>query len=886
MDSNEDSLTLTPTSRLARAERQRLTAESVREQRSAWRTPDVLSVAAWRAQLRDDAMLHGAVDMVVLGDDAVREIWRQVIDTDVFVGEPRVVDLAQRAWRTLHEHQLQDPEQWPELALSEDSRAFQRWAERYRAACRERGVIDEWAFASLLPALVRDGRMPLPARIRLIGFELEPVPLLRELLDALEAAGTALDRHASQATSNPGIVVRALPDDEQELFAAARWARAELEQDPDRRIAIVVPDLSARLAQAERVFSSVFDPPEFALEEARDLRSGPPWHISMGPALADWSLVADALLVLGMTPNRIEQPAAGRLVGSPWIDGWKAERTERSEAEAALLRWAPWALTQHELVYALKRGGATILAEALETWRGVRVGHEDSAWPSTWTERFQTELSALGFGHGRPLNSREYQVLRRWHELLEAFAALDAACDRPMPRGQALSRLAERARDASFREADVGSPVEVLGVQEALGSRFDAAWLTALDRDNWPSAARRDPLIPGPVQRSVPTSTSDGCRARAEQELSGLRRIAPILHGSFALGDDEIPRRRTPLIAGAVDEVEEATVAVHRSPPVELDVIAEDRLAPPLAVGPDERIEVRGGTAVLRDQSACPFRALAIHRLGAREVGSPRPGLDAALRGTLLHRALEAFWRDLEGRDALIALDADALAGRIEQAADHALDAVLEDHRLTLSPAGRALEQRCNERLLARWVELERNRGPFDVVAREARIPLRFGPLALTGTVDRIDETPAGPVLIDYKTGRTGRNDWRPDARIKDPQLPAYALSMTPAPVAITFARLRPESMAFDGLAGEPVGIRGVTPLQELRRSWKNVDDFNALQADWRQALDGLAEDFAAGGAAVDPRDDAACRYCHLQALCRIHERDPFAGSGDEGNRE
>lgn len=877
-----NTLTLTPTSRLARAERQRLAAEAAARGDTAWRTPSVLSIAAWLGTLRDDALLVGAVDGVVITDDAARELWREAIDSEVFIGEPRVVELAQRAWRTVHEHRLDRPEDWPEVLLSEDSRAFQRWARRFRSIARERGVVDEWTFAAALPDLIRRRALPLPDAVRRVGFELEAAPLVRALFDALAEAGVAFPEEDGDDGIEPPRsatpTIRSHADDDGELRAAAAWARSRLAEQPKARIGIVVPDLAARLGSVERIFSAVFDPPGFALDDSREDRGDAAWHVSMGPALADWPLVADALLLLGLGPNRVEQPRAGRLLRSPWLVDHDLEQRARAEAEARLMQWAPYALTVNELAFELKAAGATRLAEALERWRSTTIAHRDAAWPSTWTERFQTELSALGFGRGRPLNSREFQVLRRWHDLLEAFAALDGTVTGPLSRPQALLRLAERARSVTFREADPGSAIEILGVQEALGARFDAAWLTTLDRDAWPAAARRDPLIPGPLQQAVPSSTADGCRARALEELAGLCRIAPELHGSFARGDDEIPRRCTPLL-----DVEPIEATETTEPPVrvELEIVAEDRTAPALV-----RHEVRGGTAVLRDQSACPFRAQAVHRWGARELAPPRPGLDARLRGTLLHRALEAFWRDLADRDALVALDAAERAARIENAAATALEGVLEKHRLTLGRAGRALEQRCTERLLDRWLDLERDRGPFEVVAREQKIAMRFGPLTLSGTIDRIDRTPAGPLLIDYKTGASGRNAWRPGPRIDDPQLPAYALSMTEPPAALAFARLRPDDLGFDGLAREDAGTRGVAELAGLGGAWKGIDDFDALLDDWRAALDALAEDFAAGAAAVDPREPKVCGYCHLHALCRIHERDPMAGNAEPEGAE
>jgi hypothetical protein len=55
---------------------------------------------------------------------------------------------------------------------------------------------------------------------------------------------------------------------------------------------------------------------------------------------------------------------------------------------------------------------------------------------------------------------------------------------------------------------------------------------------------------------------------------------------------------------------------------------------------------------------------------------------------------------------------------------------------------------------------------------------------------------------------------------------------------------------------------------------------WDAQRAEWRAALARLADEFAAGHAAVAPKRAAqTCRLCDLQPLCRIHER---AGHGGE----
>jgi len=874
---------LTPTARLARAEKRRHAEARVAEGAQAWRAPIVVSFSAWLGKLRGEALMAGAISSVPISASQARLLWQQVIDTDVFVGEPRVHSLAERAWRTVHEYGLQHPRDWPEPLLSDDSRQFREWTARFERLCAERGVIDEWTFATALPKLIAAHRIKLPDRIELTGFELQPTPLQASIFEALESVGVEIlglkPVTADTAPEFPQMTLHTFVQPDDELRAAAEWARTRVEAHSDHNsnestIAVVVPDLAGRLARVERIFRQVFDPPGFALAR-NSAEPGPePWHVSLGLPLAQWSLAADALLLLGLDPARIDQPTAGRVLASPYLAGIDSEARRRADATAGLMRWSPFEITAFELVAACTKSAANKLGTQLNAWRVKRAEHRSPAWPSEWVARFQTELETLGFGRGRALESREFQVLARWHELLEEFGALDAVVAAPIPRGSALSLLAERANGATFRERNPGCPVEILGVEEALGSRFNSMWIATLDADTWPGATRRDPLIPGPVQSSVPAASSDGKLERARLELAGLARAADEVTGSISTGSDDQQRQPTQLLIPT--RVVSPPEVIEPAPQAPLQRIDDDIHAPVL-----DAVEVRGGTGVLSDQSACPFRSFAVRRLDAREFAPPRPGLDAAARGNLIHVALEIFWDGLKDHAALVALSTEDLEQRISTAADHALGRFTEAHRLLLSPAGCRLELKCLRRTLARWLELERTRGEFRVRAREQKIFMEFAGLKLQGKIDRIDETAAGTVLIDYKTGRTGKNGWRPDPRIADPQLPAYALAMNPPPAALAFARIRPDDLGFDGLSETDAGIPGVAELAAAKGAWKESEDWNALMQAWRNNLNGLAISFQEGRAEVDPRDGQICRNCHLHSLCRIHERKLLTDAGD-----
>jgi len=879
---DQNGLLLTPTARLARAHLQQHARQQVTAGISAWRRPQLLHYAAWLQQLRQQAVVSGCIDQVLIGADQARWLWQQVIDSDVFVGEPKVAQLAERAWQQLHEYRLADPEQWPRLELSEDAHAFRQWAWRFRQRCAALGCIDAVTLDARLPDLIASRRLSLPASIQLLGFELPPTPLQQAIFNAAESAGVKLNQAGLAIAHAPAqalsatlealqqaaqqLSVQRYADADAELHAAASWARQQLETGKQKSVAIVVPDLSGRIDQVDNLFRQVFDAAAFTL-----VSDGQPcWHVSLGRSLQQWPLVNDALLLLGLDPARIDQPRIGRVLRSPFVHGWSEEADQRAACSTAMLRTDGYELSGEHWLQQLQTFGNQRLASCVQAWLQQLAQQSAKAQPSVWAGHFQQTLEAFGFARGRKLDSVEFQLLQRWHQLLEAFSSLDVVTQRKVTRAKALALLHECASNSTFRERNPGCPVEILGVAEALGSRFDAIWISTLDADTWPPPARREALLPGPVQAIIPAANSDGCLQLAALQLHGLLRCAEEVRGSLAGNPQAAVQTEPSVLLQGAQVVDVAAQTISRG--MKLEWLANDIVAPPLATN-DGDSQVRGGTGIIRDQSACAFRAFAVHRLRARELRPPRPGLNAMDRGNLLHQALEQFWRYLPDQAALKALDASALGERIERAASHALHNLLRKQPLLLSTVGQELEQQCLQRALQGWLQHELKRPPFAIVALEQPVLIELAGLRIGGKIDRIDATELGEVLIDYKSGQASKAKWFPEPRIADPQLPLYALAMDPPPQAIAFASLAADKMGFDGLGAIDMGIKDVTGIGAGRSKFQDYTDWSELLQDWEQHLHALSADFLAGKAAVDPRQPEVCKYCHLHALCRIHER-------------
>ena len=183
-----------------------------------------------------------------------------------------------------------------------------------------------------------------------------------------------------------------------------------------------------------------------------------------------------------------------------------------------------------------------------------------------------------------------------------------------------------------------------------------------------------------------------------------------------------------------------------------------------------------------------------------------------------------------------------------------------------------ALERARLVALVQEWLNVERGRDSFDVLASEEDRVVSVGGLDLKLRLDRVDRLAGGArLLIDYKTGDSEVAMWmgeRPD----EPQLPLYTLAQTVAADAVAFAHVWRWDCSFVGLAAQGGVADGVTELGRSRYA-PDYADWSALLSAWRSTLERLAVAFRSGVAPVDPKKRSiTCRNCDLHTLCRVSE--------------
>ncbi len=833
----EDGATVVASSkRLARVLNAQFAAHQQSRGRSVWNTPSILSWGGfldrgWREWMfgqegRCPVLLNPTQELALWED-----VIRQSPEGEGLLQTGQTARSAKQAWALLHEYQL--PFREGMFAGREDTQAFYGWAAEFARRRDQSG----WLEQARLPDLL-SGKLAI-TRVLIAGFD-ELTPQQRNLLGSIKEMQAVPPTHLDSAAVRMG-----LHDTSAEIRQAAEWARERVGRDPEVRIGVIVPKLDRLRTAIERIFSYVLLPGVDA--------ATPAFHISLGPALGSAPIVAAALAILETGQGDPSFIQIGSLLRSPFVAGAETERSQRALADAKV---------RSKGIY---RAGLKVWREHVTTCpvfdsilRKLERGKAGAMGYGSWSATFSRMLKSAGWPGERPIASVEHQAIRAWNDALSDLASLDLVSP-AVEYDRALDRLREITAATRFQPEDAGAPIQIMGLLEASGLQFDHLWVMGLDDEALPERARPHPFLPLDLQRAHKLP-----HASPERELEFATKIVQRLAGSAAevvwsypTFEGDTPLYPSPLLKHIDGLPGRDSDGADWIAIIQASAIFEtfsDPSAPPLA--PNEMPS--GGTWLIRDMAACPFRAWVSGRARARPLEQPEPGISSRDRGTAIHLALRLIWEELRTQAALIALSTQEMQALVARHLRTALT--------TVSGIGRALEQRRAGQLLFQWLELERRREPFEVIEFEHENVIELAGMQIKTRIDRVDQLPDGQrIILDYKTGKLTTGCWSSE-RPEQPQVPLYTINQGGKLAAAAFAQIRTDGLRFRGLADENHKLPEMKPIEPVKGL-----RFAAQLDRWRQTLERLGSNFREGHAEVDPLKKA-CDFCGVTPLCRVYE--------------
>ncbi|HZO00181.1 MAG TPA: hypothetical protein VFB93_03190, partial [Burkholderiales bacterium] len=602
---------VTPNRRLAQDLQREFDAHQIAKGLTVWEAPDLLPVGAFVERLWEDALYSdlGEKLPLLLTPAQEQHLWQEIVKDFDFLLKEGAAHQCREAWRLVH--------QWRIGAGpgNEDSLAFSKWSKDYER--RTRGEID----AARLPDLMAQhlGKLKKPKLLVAYAFDVMP-PQTTEFLEKFELASCTPDSIHGECARASFLSAK------HEIEAAAKWARARLEEGKTR-IGVVIPELSQHRSQVVRVFSRVMQPGYNLPAQAG---TPLPFNVSLGKPLSSFPLVHFALDLLELAFQSVEFSRASHLVRSPFLGHADSELARRGALDAKLRKDSDDTLNLGNLIALAEP--APLLRKALEKVFEITRTRPES--PAEWARHFSALLDAAGFPGERALDSDEFQTRAKWHEALSELSKLERLAQ-SFSFAQALSFLKRYCADTLFQPESPDAPIQILGVLESAGLRFDCLWVSGLTDEAWPLDARPNPFIPIAAQKKagIPQASAEASAVFDKFLTEQWKHAAAEVVFSYPLKEEDRDFAPSPLIL----DVAEKPVAIPDLPRYR-DLIFQSRQmesfadskAPPVPPG-----KVRGGTRVLADQAACPFRAFAKWRLGAEPLEEPAAGLDPRDRGKL-----------------------------------------------------------------------------------------------------------------------------------------------------------------------------------------------------------------------------------------------------------
>jgi len=861
-----EALLLTATPQLAIDWKRRLVSAS---DSRVCNTPGVLFWQSWLGMLANDSD-----DIpVALGDLQELLLWEKVITSDRASADGAslrgLARHASKAWSLMQEYSIKPAAL---VGHGEEADALLRWIAGMQSELATLGRVLTADIPGLL--LPRVCELLQQRRIMLDGFSAF-TPMQGSMLQVLSENGVSIEQlDSAPAVSQVELV--ACMDGEEECKHVAYCIAELLHAQPQARIGVATSEQLSDVSALRRHLDAVLTP-------RAAITDGMQAALMAGDSLSSTPLVRQMLRLLQLA-GKPGAPFAdvSPLLFSPGLKGYLAERFARAALDASLR-----ASGRHYigLKSFLSSGLLAETPQLAEVLKGMLVWDSSPRSAGAWVNAVHALLQSAGYlradseGNTDAVSrsNAEVRQLNAFRECLASLVAADAVSP-PLEWPGFLSLLSEACHSEPFNQTAILPQLQVLPLAQMSGLSFDAVFALAMDDAALPLSVQTVALLPFSVQRKygLPRATAAAAFAESAFQWQQVVQAAPRVFVSYARNRDAQELNASPLLAGI-----EAQACVLETAGVERIELEPFLDAPDVPMHAAEMVE--GGSGIVKNQSACAFRAFATHRLGLRTLETPEPGIDAAAKGSLIHLALEYIWTHTASQAALLALDEAEVTALIETAITHALG----EFRRSLPDMLRGFESERMRRVLAEWLQLEQQRPLFSVERCEKAYQLQLPeggsvsfPVRLKA--DRIDRDSEGrKILIDYKTGRKQSIGQWTGERMREPQLPLYSMAEDlGGEDAVCFARVRSGEMGFEGLCGNDTGIRGISVYTGKD---EEAEDWPALLDIWRQRINALAAEFVAGQAQVMPRDAAACSYCGLEAVCRIDEIGfPDAESNDE----
>lgn len=836
--------------------------------------PQVYALQDWVAEIWQLFFLNGHTEVHLLSTQSSLMLFEKIIKESEYANTllrtHSTAKLILSAWGMLN--QWLQTDKLNSDFIEYDHLAFKAFCEAYQLELENRNAIDSYQVIKYIIELLSQKPNLLSERYQTTqvicyGFDDFP-PNVQKLFEVLENNGWQVSEEQPNFKEPESIGKYGFDTIQDEIAHAAAWAKSLHEKNPNKKIAVVLPDLPQHRERIAETFQSAFSP--FYFMKGEDSIQ-PKFNISTAIPLIQYPVVKTAVMLLSLFNFKLRKNDCLDLFSSPFIAGGISQH-KLMQRIVSLVRVHPtesMALSTVKQMFVQIFGPEHELTNKIKKMTALKQQAFNQSNTIDFKNMIEVLLETFNWPGERPLNSLEHQTVNRFYQAINEFSRYQYELGFS-DFDDCLDQFRKSISNIAFQAENKGAPIQILGALEASGLTFDALWLMNLYQDNWPAKAEPNPFIPVSLQRqfAMPHSCAKRELEFAKRLTTKFLKSAGHIICSYPRAVEKAQVYESELISEVAQAQKEVLnierdVQNNSSLSVQLESLKDAQV--PLPVATDR---VKGGSQFIVDQANCAFKAFAKHRLKADKPQKLTLGLNPMQRGIIVHDILQRFWTTVKDQDTLKALGAKA-----DILLQEVITEVITGHKrqIPLSEVFWAIENIRLFDVMKAVTEFELKRPPFKVIAIEQELSIDINQFRFRLRIDRVDQLQDNVLLIDYKTATKNINDilYMP---LRDPQLPLYLQGKHDfVPNAIAWFTIAKEQASLVGVSeNEAVNIDKVTPVAKTKLSL----DWQALRAQWTESIVKIVADIKEGRAEVNPLDgQQTCRLCDLQSLCRIYER-------------
>jgi len=313
---------VTANRRLARELGESFSVTQLNAGRKAWRSPAIFAWQDWLLSLSHNALNQEDLPGRINAQQS-QLLWEQCLQNeikDADSGISSLVRMSRDTWQRLADWQISIGEV-ARTAQSVDQKVFASVAGRYLGLLEREKWVDDAGLGDLMLQLISGRKILFAGSVTFAGFERQR-PLIVAISNAMIAAGIVVEFAPAEESGN-ACTLQTFENDAAEYRSAGGWARQQIEDNPNAKVAIIANGLDKNAEAISRQVREGATPgwqhSHHSLYEAV--------NVSYGRRLSDYPAISIALLVLRWLVKDLPSTDVSLLLRSPLIGTSNVGRT-------------------------------------------------------------------------------------------------------------------------------------------------------------------------------------------------------------------------------------------------------------------------------------------------------------------------------------------------------------------------------------------------------------------------------------------------------------------------------------------------------------------------------------------------------------------------------